>query len=212
MDNPDDRGQERGAAIMVILMIILMAGASMAIEALLIKSKRQREDQKAGYALMEAKRALIAFARIVNGDILPCPDLTPAIDYVNSATRDTSGACVDGSLSVGFLPWQTLELPPIFDGSNAPIWYAVVPSATYAACSLTINGQGSFAAILIAPGGQLAGQDRTLTTNIATVRAQFLEGGNQTTTGNFIAVGAVSETVNDRLLGITCAEMQNASN
>ncbi|MBF0214604.1 MAG: hypothetical protein HQM00_13750 [Magnetococcales bacterium] len=210
---PPRRPRERGAALMVILTIILMAGASMAIEALLIKSKRNREDQKAGFALMEAKRTLIAYARTTGVNRLPCPNLTPTVDYGSSAEADSS--CANGTTSLGFLPWTTLGLPPLVDGTNSPIWYAVVPATAYASCSLQINGQGSFAAILFAPGDPLVTQNRALTTSMTVVQQQYLESLPDLTLAhphNFLAPVAGSGTANDRLSGITCQEMLAAIN
>ncbi|MBF0626799.1 MAG: hypothetical protein HQL91_01120 [Magnetococcales bacterium] len=241
MRNPEARRHERGAALMVLLSIILMAGASMAIEALLVKSKRLRDDQKATIALAEAKRALIATGALeavtrTGFGNLPCPFAGTLADYATNAVA--AGACGgnDGVVAVGFLPWRSLGIAPLVDGDNAPLWYAVAGRFktgstqtmpyTCDTANLTINGSGNFAAILFSPGTPLAllpsatMQSRIATSTAAGLRDQFLEQENATATTNFRAMrimtttagGVASPPFNDRLLGITCAEMIGAVN
>lgn len=240
---------ERGAAMIIFMAIILMGGLSMAVEALLIKSKRVRSDQKANYAMVEAKRALLAYAALdagvrTNFGNLPCPNSTGLLSAYESVSVETSPCGNnDGRMVIGFLPWQSMRLPPLVDGENAPLLYAVsgafkvgsgqtMPYTCNATDNLTINGSGNFAAIVISPGEVLpllppaTDQSRPLGSNASVVRDQFLEEQNaiaseinpppidfqvsriMTSEEGGVAV----PPFNDRLLGITCAEVIRAIN
>ncbi|MBF0181297.1 MAG: hypothetical protein HQM03_14840 [Magnetococcales bacterium] len=236
------RTGERGAALLIVMGIIMAAGIGMALEALLIKSKRVRQDQKAGYALVEAKRALLAYAAMDAGvrtqfGNLPCPFTGQLQDYSTGAVESAPCGANDGFMQIGFFPWRTLRLPPLVDGDNAPLWYAVagafkpgsgqaMPYICNAVGNLTINGAGNYAAILFAPGEPLllldaTTQTRTATALAAALRDQFLEERNATASTTLpppidfqttrimtsTAGGAAAPPFNDRLLGITCEEI-----
>jgi hypothetical protein len=67
--------------------------------------------------------------------LLPCPD--------SGGVEGTEGASCPG-LSRGWLPWRTLELPPLRDSSGTCLWYERVGPV----------------ARVIAPGAATAGQNR----------------------------------------------------
>ncbi|NGZ05938.1 MAG: hypothetical protein G8237_06230 [Magnetococcales bacterium] len=235
----DPRRTERGAALFVLLAVFLMAGVSLAIEALLIKSKRQRADQKAAIVLAEAKRALIAHAALDAGNRtqfghLPCPFTGTPAQYATSALENTPCGAADDRMVIGFLPWQSLGLPPLYDGDGAPVWYAVAGTFktgsdqtmpyTCTTSNLTLNGAGNHAAILIAPGDPLETQQRPPTSSAATLRTHYLEGRNATASttsttppidfenARIVLSSTDGTPFNDRLLTITCAEITGAVN
>ncbi|MBF0146455.1 MAG: hypothetical protein HQL84_04760 [Magnetococcales bacterium] len=226
--------RQQGAALLLLLSVVLIGGISMALEGLKIKSKRMRNDTSSAALLARAKKALIGSAVVNAGAAgqfgrLPCPANVTLGGYRTNAAA--SGPCggADGQMAIGFLPWFDLGLPPFTDGSNAPIWYVVSgifksgsATANGYACdgnNLTLNGSGDYAAILIAPGDPLTfsptRQVRDPTQTPTNLRDHFFEEENVTATTNFVIKTiqedpsriAISPLFNDRLLGIRCSEI-----
>ena len=119
--------QQRGAALLVILMIAGVLGAFFAVRAL--NGVTAERDKVTATALAQAKDALIGFAvtyRDTHADevfgFLPCPDLLN-----NDGVADSCGASQVSR--VGRLPWRTLGLPPLRDSTGECLWYAVSGSA-----------------------------------------------------------------------------------
>jgi hypothetical protein len=162
-------------------------------------------------ALAQAKEALIAYAagRLANrpGE-LPCPDRT-------NNGQATPPNCNTPATQIGRLPWFTLGIPDLRDGSGERLWYAVsnnfknataiTPLNSNTLGQLTVNGitpTNNVIAIVFAPGAVVAGQSRTAA-NLNNV-AHYLEGENAN--GDTIFTTATpSSTFNDKLLAITPA-------
>ena len=120
---------------------------------------------------------------------LPCPDYNAGL----SEGFEDNGNCGARNISkLGFLPWRTLGLPALKDESGSCLLYAVSgdykndeapgPSGPYKASMLNEDSNGMFqvvdqtgtvlqganpderiVAIVIAPAGPLAGQNRSVT-------------------------------------------------
>ena len=126
--------RQRGAALMIILMIAGVLAAFFAVRAL--NGANTERDKVTAAALAQAKEALIGYAVAyrdthadqVNGYLL-LPDLgttknlMPGLGEGASAGNFlTNGA----NLSVvGRLPWRSLGLPALRDSQGACLWYAV---------------------------------------------------------------------------------------
>lgn len=177
------RSRQRGAALMVML-VILVAGASSALVGTLSATawKTARQETTAA-ALAQARDALIGYA-ITYGDThigevhgyLPCPDIDGSNGEGSSLT-----SCGNQNISqIGRLPWRTLGLEPLRDSDGECLWYAV--SGTYKNNSKTglmnwdTNGQfqayaadgtrldsnyNQVVAVIFAPGAAQGGQNRT---------------------------------------------------
>ncbi len=172
-----------------------------------------RRNQDTATALAQAKDALIGYAvsDATRPGELPCPDvnndgqLTLGIDYTGGA----GSPCVS---LLGRLPWKTLGLPDLRDGSGERLWYALSDNFHAGATSmldndtkgqLTITGAapGTYVvAIVFSPGEVLGTQvrDAANENNVA----NYLEGENANGDTIF-TTGAVSATFNDKLLVIT---------
>ena len=115
---------------------------------------------------------------------LPCPDT----DDDGIAEMLSGPNCPS---NVGRLPWRTLELPDLRDGSGERLWYALSPSlrdddsaqpinsVSVTAGLLSVAGTApatEVAAVIIAPGSALAGQLRNPAN--ANSPAHYLEGQN----------------------------------
>ncbi len=174
--------------ILVLLLALLAIGFLYAIV-----SQLNPEDFKAARtgdtadALAQAKAALIGYAatyRDTHSDdvfgYLPCPSLTGSGQAALNC--DSSGTTV-----VGLLPYQTLGLPDLRDGSGNCLWYAVSGSHKYNPKAVPLNwdsqgliqvqdaqgtvlvqpsdGNGGAVAVIFAPGPPLPGQNRTPNAN-----------------------------------------------
>lgn len=199
------RSTQAGAALLIILAIILV-GFTLALTSVLsINAIRLKGTQKNIEIMAQAKEALLGYAlrqQPIGG--LPCPD-TNEDGYSN-----TSGANCTAYL--GRLPFKTLSLPELRDGDGNRLWYAVdrnlvtVTSTTKnpsLLTTLTLNMQPS-AAIVIAANGVVGNQVRGNVIN----PSAYLEGENASA-NTAVFEQAISETNNDQLLGIGLTEYWN---
>ena len=130
----------RGGALLILLVLIsvvlgyaVIAGLNRSADAL----ARARE-QKSYAALAQAKQALIAYALTYKDThdapggsytvpgFLPCPDLGTGINKEGTTALNCGSFLVS---AIGRLPWKTLGLDALRDGSGECLWYAV--SGTY---------------------------------------------------------------------------------
>lgn len=180
--------RQRGAALLLIFLIIMLAGLGMLLGKLSHNNAANEREQLTSAALEQARAALVGFAATyadshaatlqVNG-FLPCPDLD------NDGSADTCGQ--KDYTVVGRLPWRTLGLPPLRDGDGECLWYAVSGSfknnpkadlldwdssgklrvvdaqgGTVLVDADDVAGtDGGAAAVIFAPGPPLAGQTRS---------------------------------------------------
>ncbi len=130
---------QRGAALMVMLVIMVLGTVAFLVKALNSASLLNARDQTSNETLAQAKAALISYAATY-GDIysdpvadryyvhgyLPCPD------QGQNSTQDGEANSSCGAMNVsqiGKLPWKTIGLPVLKDGNDECLWYAV--SGTY---------------------------------------------------------------------------------
>jgi hypothetical protein len=116
------RRQQRGF-ILIVLVIVVAGAAAFVLHFVNAASWRADRHQVTHRALLKAKEALVA--RAVTDDnrpgSLPCPDT----DNDGQAELFAGNACPS---YVGRLPWQTLGLPDLRDGSGERLWYVLSPS------------------------------------------------------------------------------------
>ncbi|MEO6976440.1 MAG: hypothetical protein ABI144_11310 [Gallionella sp.] len=166
-------GRQRGAALMVMLVIMIVGAAAILVSSLSSAALKNARDKTTAEALAQAKDALIGRAvsdTTVPGS-LPCPDSTGN----GSADLFSGNQC---PTYIGKLPWKTLGLPDLRDGSGEELWYAlsinfrdvttsVVNSDTPGTISVfapdgTLLNDGSgttgAVAVIIAPGSVLTRQ------------------------------------------------------
>jgi hypothetical protein len=172
---------------LIIFLTILVLGATAVLLSKLNKNRTAflLEDQaQTARALVQAKDALLGHAMIYaethEGQpqgYLPCPD------HNGDGSASTCGD--KGHSVIGRLPWRTLGLPPLRDGSGECLWYAV--SGGYKnnpKQPLTSDTDGLFIvknvknetiagtteadraiAIIFAPGRPIGGQNRATSGN-----------------------------------------------
>lgn len=220
--------RQRGAAALILLALISVVITYAVVDGLNRSAARmaQARAQKTAAALAQAKEALIAYAVTYGDDasrarripgFLPCPDRAVGPGAAPEGEADTG--CGNFLVSVmGRLPWKTLGLDALKDGSGECLWYAV--SGTYKnnpngvlnnnnssnnMMNWDTNGQfmvfdtngnvlaGSTederaVAVIFAPGAPLAGQDRTPVAGTAAC------GGNYTAAAYLETANAINNS------------------
>lgn len=190
---------QRGAALLVILAIILVAFTVTLTASLSINGIRQKSTQKNITVMAQAKTAIEGYAlrqQPMGG--LPCPDID------DDGFADVVG--VNCSAYLGRLPYKTLSLPELRDGDGSVLWYAVernlVASSSAAKNSsalhsLVLDSQ-PMAALVIAANRVVDNQVRGTPINVNA----YLEGENASANTE-IFEQVVDEDHNDQLLGIS---------
>lgn len=196
----------RGAALLLVLLLLVAAGGVVLFAYLEDIRPELSAQRKTALALAEAKQALLGAAVWDNSGANPgrllCPD------------QDDDGAAQGAACQapyVGRVPWQTLDLPDLRDGSGERLWLVVdgafrsrnAPMNTTVQPTLALDGR-PVVAVLVAPGRLLAsrGQDRA--------SGKTLDWRNYLevfTGGPALATGALSATYNDQVLAVTPDEL-----
>lgn len=210
-------GRESGQTLFVLLVLIIAIAIGFVFDYSRPTALAIEHDKQTAAALAQAKAALIGYAAsdANRPGELPCPDvnndgqLTLGIDFTGGA----GSPCVN---LLGRLPWKTLGLPDLRDGSGERLWYtlsdnfhagATPPLTSDTMGQLTVTGGApatNVVAIVFSPGEVLNTQvrDPANQNNVA----NYLEGENANGDTIF-TTGAASATFNDRLLVITNADL-----
>ncbi|MGH8750114.1 MAG: hypothetical protein ACREUV_00240 [Burkholderiales bacterium] len=206
--------RQSGQGLFILLALLLVIGTSLVFNFARPGSLNIDRDKQTAAALAMAKDALIGYAASDSNrpGELPCPDVDN--DGASTPISDYSGSnCVS---LIGRLPWVTLGLPDLRDGNGERLWYALsnsfhangsTPINSDTLGQLTVTGANpanNVIAIVLAPGQVLSTQVRDSANQ--NNPANYLEGGNESGTGNYLT-GPASGTFNDRLLIITTADL-----
>lgn len=208
---------QRGQIILVTAILITLFAIASSYGLVRPINSALEDNTQTERALVLAKEALIAYAsgQQVIGTYrpgeLPCPDTNN--DGVTLSPTDFD--CDTPARQIGRLPWKTLGIADIRDGSGERLWYAVsssfkdnnavIPLNSNTPGQLSVTGTASannVIAIIFSPGPAIAGQNRSLV-NVNDVR-HYLEGSNANGDTTFVS-SAPSNSFNDRLLAITPA-------
>jgi len=168
------RHRQRGAALLVMLVIVVMGASAALVGSLSITTLKNARQEKTATALAQAKEALIGYAASDTNrpGELPCPDINnDGIITITGVNADYSGSnCIS---LIGRLPWKTLGLPDLRDASGERLWYAVsdpfhanstVKLNSDTAGTLTVSGNitaSNIIAIVFAPGQPLPANNRS---------------------------------------------------
>ena len=199
--------RQRGAALMVMLVILILGGTAMLLSSLNSTTPRLARDKVTADALVQAKEALIGYAANANTPgQLPCPENT---NLIGSSTEGTaSSSCT--LPKIGRLPWRTLGIGSIRDGNGELLWYVISPGFRTSPINsdtpaqLTVDGiPNSAVAIIFSAGPPINGQTRPIPTDTSPpVITQYLELSNNDGDDTFISNGSAN-IFNDRLLLVT---------
>lgn len=228
------RSTQRGQTLLLLVILIIGVGAVFYAFVGATGSAIER-DKITAAALAQAREALIGYAASDNNrpGSLPCPDLITnmAGNIPNDGTTDLyagnecPGYVASSNVYLGRLPWRTLRLPDLRDGSGERLWYAVsrefarnptcmtpvspgCPLNSDTLGQLTVTGvapASNAVAVIFAPGPALGNQTRnTAGENTA---SNYLEGENADGNNFTFTTQASSTTFNDRLLAFTNADL-----
>lgn len=175
---------QRGGVLIILVLLMVVAFSTILLSGLSTNKTKLARAEQALKHLGEAKAAVIAYARLSDTDktptglqqrYLPCPDTDG--DGLEETPCGTTAA-------TGWLPWQTLGLPPQKDASGTCFRYFVAAeykqgTATPPLISALPAGEFSLSnqeqvvsndlvAIVFAPNTIVAGQNRSITPGIAT--------------------------------------------
>ena len=164
--------RQSGAALMIFALILVLGTSWMLVSALNNASSDRNTTTRtqSGSALKQAKEGLIGYvitqaassSNAIPGKF-PCPE-NPA----NPGTANEGVAATSCTLpAVGRLPWRTIGIDKLTDGSGEPLWYVLSSGWTGTAGSikinsdtlgnLTLDGTANAAiALIIAPGAPMA--------------------------------------------------------
>jgi hypothetical protein len=220
------RPVQRGQGLLLLMLVMLVAGASVLLAGIGSRASiRAGDDSGTVRALALAKEALIAYAVTDNSrpGELPCPDFNrDGVIMVAGPSADYQGSNCKAYL--GWLPWQTLDVEDVRDGSGAQLWYAV-SDAFHANGTTSINpdtpggltvdaaGATDIVAVIIAPGEPRGAQSRPADPPLGAPDAsahvaEYLEDGNANGDLGYVTSGAAE--FNDRVVYITASELLRA--
>lgn len=190
--------RQHGIITLLILLVVTSAGAYFLLRAL---NRAQGPVAAAGTtqrALADAREALLGYAARYpdNAGVplhagpgrLPCPDTR--LDTGEPAGAADAPCAASSGTETGRLPWHTLDVPELRDGSGAPLWYAVAePFRAHLGTALnsdtagtldvaTCAGGDDLVALVLAPGAALADQGARGPASFDA--AAYLEGDNRT--------------------------------
>lgn len=181
---------QRGAVFIVMLVVMVLGAATILVSSFGKATMQIERDKKTAEALAQAKEALIGYATSVPIDGNSCgapgnnckrPGDLPCPDTNNDGIQENSCGNASGStgqtLRIGRLPWITLGLPDLRDGSGERLWYAV-----------SNNFKNNFRTTCTAPG-----QTGCLNSDTMGTISMFSPDGTQLNNGNSsIGTGAVA--------------------
>ena len=217
--NHVQRLRQRGQIIIITVLLVGLA-AGFSVYGLSRPRNPVLDDAvQTGRALALARDALISYSLAAvsatsRPGALPCPD---------RSGNGSASTCNNVGRRIGLLPWKTLGIPELRDGSGAPLLYAVSNVHRSTTGILNSDTSGDYTvtglesatgviAVIFAPGTAVGNQRRDATvaacattgTNIARnlCPANYLEGGNDDGNTSFVTAAA-SASFNDKLLLIT---------
>lgn len=193
---------QQGAALLIFMILVVTAALTYVVSSLTPEAIEARRAQKTQEVLSLAREALLGYAlvyreqQITQGQYdrvygyLPLPDLGSSRNNNAACTQEGcdaanfSGNALNTTV-IGRLPWRTLGIGPLRDGSGECLWYVVsgshqrqqrvTPMSWDSLGHLDVvvaNGTGALAsalagahdrpvAIIFSPGSPLPGQDRS---------------------------------------------------
>ena len=182
---PRNSPRQYGAAMLIMVLIMILGLIALFAFRMDRKGPELDADRKTAQALAQAKEALLGRAAS-NSDAgsLPCANT----DNTGVANTTTGGGGITCVTRFGWFPWKTLGIGNIVDGSASYLWYMLASgyvdkgsyspppyakTLTVTVITVTIDPISlsetvvstavltNIAAVIIAPGVPLNGQDRS---------------------------------------------------
>ena len=194
--------EQRGAALLIFMLFSFLIGTSWFLSQVNTESARRHLDDVTASGMAEAKTALIG--RAAQDDNRPGSLTCPDTDN-DGVANQIGGNC---TAYVGRLPWKTLDLPDLRDGHGERLWYALTPELRdnpgaqpinpQQVWTLTLNGAGNVAAVLLSAGPPLASQNGRPSFDVN----DYLDEANKDGGPNYISK-PTSPSFNDRIIAIS---------
>lgn len=125
--------RQAGAAVLIMLLILILGSATLLLTKLNKGDPRQPRKLAAVHDLGALRDALIGYS-LINGNCLPCPDI--------SGDGLAQPTCGSGTPVAGFLPWATLDTGAV-DAWGRRLRYVVdADFAGSGACAITAGMAG----------------------------------------------------------------------
>ena len=175
---------QQGAVLIIFVLLMILALSTALLTGINPNKTKLALTEKTLNHLATAKSALIAYARLSDPDktptglqqrYLPCPDIDG--DGLEETPCGTSAA-------IGWLPWQTLGLPPLKDasayclryyiagaykqGASSPPLISALPPAEFTLSDPDQLLSNDVVAIIFAPNNIVAGQNRSTNPGVIT--------------------------------------------
>jgi len=204
--------RQRGVILLMMVALIVVSASYLLLARLNSSQLAISNNNRSATTLGEVRTALLGYALSSQQQpgALPCPDSDN--DGVSNPPPPAAGPC---TAAVARLPWRTLGLADLRDAGNARPWYALAPAFdgsgiinSETPASLRINaGATAIAAIILAPGDPVPGQNRL--PGAQNDLRQYLEDDNADNDNNYVTTAAGN--FNDQLRSITQAELLQAT-
>lgn len=212
---PTARNRQRGFVAMAVTLLLGVAIAAILLGNLSARQHEFDNQARTAKALNEAKQAVLGYMLTDAPSSTPKPGRLPCPDHTNdnhSNLADNPGNNC-GGVYLNRFPGRNFRTGEVRDAANEKLWYAIAPAIRdglptavnlLTPTPLQIDGQGEYAAVIIAPGIALSGQSR----GSDAARQDFLEdvnavGGQQFTTKS-------AQPFNDKVIGVTRMEWERA--
>jgi hypothetical protein len=126
---------QQGAALILFFLIILISGTIFVVSNVSMDDTKIENEEKTTQALAKAKEALLSYATTFHDTssgggepraglmgFLPCPEIATSTTEGRSISSCGGGQYIS---AIGRLPWKTLGIEPLKDGSGSCLWYVV---------------------------------------------------------------------------------------
>ena len=207
----------RGFVLMAALLLLGLVSMAVLLSSLSSTEAATQQALRTQLALKEAKEAVLGYILLDDPDpentlkpgSIPCPDRDNDSD---SDFFDNPGNNC-GGVYLNRLPEKNFRTGELRDASNENLWYAISPGFrsgnlqavnSLTPATLSIDDQGDYVAVILAPGSPLPNQSRT----DPTIRTDFLEDPTASIPPKFISTS--TDPFNDRLIGISHKEWEDA--
>ena len=217
------RQAQSGAVLLIMLVIMVVGIAAVLVSSLNSSGIKNARQNNSAAVLVQAKEALIgrAVSDMNRPGTLPCPDALTDIVGTNIPGDGIADLLAGNECPsyIGRLPWKTLGISDLRDGTGAPLWYALsrnfrddnsnmINSETNG--TLTVSGNqtvNNVAAIVFAPGAPLCAQSRGANAALN----QYLEAMTTVAATNAVIANASNDCANspynDQHLAITATQL-----
>lgn len=204
------RRSQHGVSLLLFLFIVLCLSTTFFITSLSSDTARLALDKRTEEALAAAKEALIG--RAARDDnrpgSLPCPD-------TNGDGLAESFSGPNCPAYIGRFPYKTLKTGELRDASGELLWYVLSPSLRdhpsaspinlNTPATLSLDAVSNVAAIIIAPGSPLPGQNGRPSNLIS----DYLDGSNADGNSGYITT-PLSAAFNDKAIALLKSELFSA--